>query len=499
MKKYFLLFLLFGFIFTSCKKNDDDVTPPEISEEPVVKSIADYPAQHFMWQAMNAFYFWQADVTDLADNRFSTDADYAEFLSSENNPSDFFYKICNNHVRVVGEDAAVDRFSGVVENYKDLVNSLQGVSKSNGLEFQLYLFENSDDVYGVVTYIAGDSDAAAKEIKRGDLFVGVNGQTLNRNNFRDLLFDSNDTYTLNMAGIMDGTISENGTEIELTKVENFSENPILVSTVIQQNGTKVGYLMYNSFLAAYDEDLNDVFGVFKADNIDELVLDFRYNGGGRVSTAVQIASSVYGTKTDELFLKARYNDKIQSTFEPGDGETNFSDKTIDGSSINELNLSRVFIIATGSTASASELVMNGLEPYVDVVQIGEASRGKNEFSITFVDDRENNYFYNPSREANINPKNQWGIQPLLGRNENADGFLDYTEGLIPDFNLEEDIANLGILGDPSEPFLALALSKISGESSKINLQPQITADVFSSSIQFKPTNNMSLMDGLMKM
>ena len=92
------------------------------------------------------------------------------------------------------------------------------------------------------------------------------------------------------------------------------------------------------------------------------------------------------------------------------------------------------------------MVINGLAPYVNVVQVGETTRGKNEFSITFVDDRQNNYFYDNSREANINPDNQWGIQPLLGRNENADGFSDYTTGLIPNLPLEEDIANLGILG-----------------------------------------------------
>lgn len=501
MKKYFLLLFVLGLVIVGCDNDDEEpIIETEIIEEPVdePESIADYPSQNFMWRAMNAFYFWQADVNDLADNRFGSDQEYADFLASEENPADFFYKICNDHEQVVGEQAAIDRFSVAVENYKDLVNSLQGVSKSNGLEFQLYLFQGSNDIYGVVTYVARDSDASTKNIERGDIFIGVDGQTLNINNYISLLFEGNDTYSLSMAEIDNGSISGNGNVVQLTKEENFSENPILISDIIEQNGVKIGYLMYTGFLAAFDEELNTVFGTFKAEAVDELILDFRYNGGGRVSTAVQIASAVYGTRTDELFLKARYNDKIQSTFDPGDGETNFSDITLSGSAINSLNLSKVYVITTERTASASELVINGLEPYVNVIQVGERSTGKNEFSITFVDDEENNFFYDEDRESLINPDNLWGIQPLLGRNENANGFSNYTGGLIPDFELEEDISNLGVLGDPSEPLLALTISKITGESSKIDLRPSMTADVFSSSLYFKATNNKAIMDGLIK-
>ena len=502
MRKFFLSVLCLGLMVTSCNKNDDSpVIEEEVVEEPVVetKLLADYPTQDFMWQAMNAFYFWQGDVADLADDRFDTLDSYVDFLSSEEDPAAFFYKICDRHVRVVGEQNAVDRFSVAVENYKDLVNSLQGVSKSNGLEFQLYAFRDSNDIYGVVTYIAANSNASTKNIKRGDIFIGVGGSTLNRDNYIDLLFGSNDDYTLNMATITDEGITGNTIEVSLTKQENFSENPILISKVINQNGIKTGYLMYNGFLAAFDEQLNSVFANFKSEGISELILDFRYNGGGRVSSAVQIASSVYGTNTEDLFLKARYNDKIQSTFDPGDGETNFSSTTIAGTAINALNLQRVHVITTNATASASELVINGLVPYVNVVQIGETTRGKNEFSITFVDDIENSFFYDEEREGNINPNNQWGIQPLLGRNENADGFSDYTSGLVPNFPLEEDIANMGVLGDSSEPLLALALNSISGTTAKFSSRPPMTAESIMNSSQFKKTDNLSLMDGLIKM
>ncbi len=495
MKKYLLLVVAIGFIFTNCKKNDDDGGAPTS-----VNTVADFPVQNFMWLAMNAYYFWQADVDDLDDSKIDDQEAYVEFLSSQADPEDFFFNICYQHRNVVGDAAAIDRFSFLSENYKDLVQRFQGVSKSNGLDFNLFAFSDSDDVYGVVNYIANDSDASTKEIKRGDVFTGVNGQTLNRTNFRDLLFGDQDTYTLNLASIDNNTITPNGMEVSLTKVENFVENPILISKVIEENGIKVGYLLYNSFIANFDEQLNDAFGDFKAAGVDEVILDFRYNGGGRVSSAVQIASSIYnnGSNTDEIFLQPRFNDKLQA----GNGApTNFISTTIGGSPVNALNLDKVYIITTGSTASASELVINGLEPYVDVVQVGERTVGKNEFSVTFVDDRANNFFYDEDREGNINPDNQWAIQPLLGRNENADGFSDYTAGLVPDNELEEDIANLGVLGERSDPLLNLALNIITGVSSKSRFSTSLPfpkAELVSSSAIMKGTNNMMLMDGILK-
>src|SRR5690606_23228347 len=106
--------------------------------------------------------------------------------------------------------------------------------------------------------------------------------------------------------------------------------------------------------------------------------------------------------------------------------------------------------------------MNGLAPYIDVVHSGTKTTGKKEFFLTMVDIPSNSYIYNPSKVDDINKNNSWGIQPLVGRNENADGFSDYTGGLVPDIELQEDLENLGILGDQNEPLLARAIQEITG-------------------------------------
>ncbi len=497
MKKIAVSILTLSLFIISCSKSKDEpvveekITKEEVEpvvEEPAIE-ITDYPIQDFIWKAMNAYYFWQSDVNDLADNRFSSETEYAEYLSKNTDPEKFFYE------KLLSTE---DRFSFIDDDYKDLVAGLTGNSKSNGSEFGISTFSNSNDVFGYIRYIVPNSDAATKDIKRGDIFTGVNGQTLNLDNYLDLLFGDADSYTLNMADIANNTITPNNKSVTLTKEENLEENPILIKKVIEQNGLKIGYLLYNSFIADYDEELNDAFGEFKTAAIDELILDFRYNGGGRVTSALQIASSVYGTNTDELFLKARYNDKLQNIFDSADLESNFIDTTIEGSVINTLNLNNVYVITSTDTASASELVINGLAPYVNVVQIGARTIGKNEFSNTLVDDLENGYIYSPERESEINPDNQWALQPLLGRNENADGFSDYTAGLIPDHELFEDFGNLGVLGETDEPLLALALSKITGTTAKTDFTPLYPVNLISSSSQFKPTHNLMLMDGLLK-
>lgn len=490
MKKYFFLFLGLS-LFVSCSNDDNGIDPgPTPQPEPNPDNV-DVDAQNFMWQAMNLWYFWQGEVPDLADDRFSTNAEYTAFLAANTDAENFFYSICNRHEEIYGSETAIDRFSFAYEDYHDLVNSLSGVSKSNGLEFNLmYKYSTGNEIFGYVLYKVPNSNASDKDIVRGEIFTRVDGVQLTDINYTNLLFGSNDTYTLGMAHIENGDFVNDAKEVTLTKVENQVEDPILVAKTLDVNGTKVAYLMYNRFLSSFNDQLNEAFAGFKAEGATELVLDMRYNPGGNVNTSRLLASMVYGTKTGEVYIRQRWNDKVQEQFTElfGSGylEDNF-ENSVGETPLNSLNLSRVFVLATGDSASASELVMNGLDPYVDVIHIGETTRGKNEFSITLVDNPDLGfpfYYYAGEKEeveSGINPNNSWGLQPLVGRNENANGFYDYTSGLVPDIALSEDLTNLGVLGDPNEPLLARALEEITGVSAKIDLTVEMAAESFTSS------------------
>ena len=472
-------FFLSLFLVLSCSKDNDISIPSTVDPDP----SAGVEVQDFMWKAMNFWYFWQADVENLSDTKFPNTTEgskaYTEFLASETEPGKFF------------DDKLLfteDRFSFYSSDYQELTQSLAGISKSNGLMFGLVRINGGKELFGYVQYIVPNSDASKKNIERGDLFTGVNGTTLTDTNYVSLLFGENDTYTLNMASVVNEEIEPNNEEVTLTKEIGLQEDPILLDEIIQIGENKIGYLVYNGFINEYDEELNTAFGTFKSGGVTDLVLDLRYNPGGSVNTAILLSSMIYDTKTKDVFLKARYNDKYQKILEERDTDLRrfFADKTGKGAALNTLHLKRVYILTTSGTASASELVINGLAPYIEVVQIGETTRGKNEFSVTMVDDRENNYLYSPERVGKINSKNAWAIQPLLGRNENADGFSDYTDGLVPTIELEEDLANLGVLGDLNEPLLARALNEITGASAKRDFSVKMPIKAMTSSKMHTP-------------
>tara|TARA_R110001592_G_scaffold77055_5_gene232235 strand:- start:4136 stop:5416 length:1281 start_codon:yes stop_codon:yes gene_type:complete len=416
------------------------------------------------------------------------------YLESYTDPEEFFYQTCYKHSKVVGNSSAIDRFSFVEDDYETLVNSLSGVSKSNGLEFGLARNEGSTDLFGYVRYIIPNSNASTKDIARGDIFTRVNGVQLNDANYISLLFGNSDTYTLGMADISGTVVTDNDKEVTLTKSEGLQEDPILVAKTVEVNGTKIAYLMYNGFTNSYNEQLNTVFGQFKTAGATELVLDLRYNPGGSVNSSRLLASMVYGTNTSELYVRQRWNDKIQSMLNKEQLEDYFANKTDSGTALNSLNLNKVYVLATGSSASASELVMNGLAPYVNVFHIGETTRGKNEFSVTMVDDIDNDYIYRSDRENKINPSNRWAMQPLMGRNENSEGFSDYTLGLTPDVVLAEDLADLGVLGDINEPLFARAIQEITGVSAKKDFSVKIPVNEFSNSKMFTPLKDNMYLD-----
>ncbi|MBA0884276.1 S41 family peptidase [Flavobacterium undicola] len=440
----YLLLLLFPLLFLQSCQDQDDTLP-----EPTSLDV-----QKFIWRGLNQMYLWQEDVPDLADKRFASNAEYENFLESYSSPEDLFENLLNRPPSLYDTNV-VDKFSWIVSDYLTLEQQLGGTTKNNGVEFGLSLVSSgSDQVIGYVRYIIPNSDAATKDIKRGEVFYAVNGTPLNLSNYSNLLFSADENYTLNFANLTYDTnnnpvITPNGKNLALTKT-SLAENPIFIKKVINSGAHKIGYLMYNGFYPSYDSQLNDAFAYFKSEGITDLVLDLRYNGGGSVLTATRLASMISGQFNGQVFSELAYNNRKSYL-----NQKYLFTSTIDGTSLSSLNLTTVYVLTTKSTASASELIINGLDPYINVVQIGDATYGKNVASVTLYD--------SPTlTKTNRNPSHRYAMQPIVAHSVNAVGFGDYLDGLIPDYKLSERIKTLGVLGDPSEPLLSTAIGKITG-------------------------------------
>tara|TARA_Y100000588_G_scaffold253887_1_gene268391 strand:- start:2242 stop:3681 length:1440 start_codon:yes stop_codon:yes gene_type:complete len=405
----------------------------------------------FVWKAMNAVYLYKSEIPDLADDRFNTNEDYSSYLADFESPEALFESLLH-------QPETIDRFSIITDNYINLQNQLQGISLSNGLEFNLYFVPGSTtNVFGAITLVLNDSPADDLGLQRDMIFSAVDGINLTESNFGQLL--SQETYTLNFADynnngtpdVADDTLTLNGESETLTKVQ-YVENPIhIAKTITLEDNTKVGYLMYNQFNSNFNNALNGVFADFASDGVTELVLDLRYNGGGSVQTAAYLGSMITGQFTGQIYSKAFYNENLSNN----NRDYLFTNSIEGGGAINSLNLSKVYVLTSNRrTASASELVINSLSAYIDVVVIGENTVGKTQISTVIYDSPDLRY-------EGRNPRHFYAMQPLVANSVNVNDELVPSDGLTPDIELREYPSTLGVLGEINEPLLEAALLDIS--------------------------------------
>tara|TARA_R110001632_G_scaffold178480_4_gene298254 strand:- start:8112 stop:9572 length:1461 start_codon:yes stop_codon:yes gene_type:complete len=471
-----ILILFIGFTFYSCEKTDN-LIPQDIE------------VQDFVWKGMNAFYLWQPDVPDLADTRFSSQSQLNSYLQGFSDPADLF-----QNLRFLPGN--VDRFSVIVEDYIALENVFQGIFVSNGMEFGLVRYiTDQTKVFGYVRYVIPGSDADTKGVLRGMLFTEVDGVQLTDANFGSLLFGSNTAYTITLADYNAGDPVTNTTMFALAKLQ-LQENPVHIAKTITEGTNKIGYLMYNQFSATFDGQLNAAFATFQSENITDLIIDLRYNGGGRVSTATYLGGMVTGQFNNQLFSKEQWNTKVQAVIAASQFENNFTNEILNRDQnqnivlqepINSLNLNRIYFITTGSTASASELVMNALSSYIDVNSVGTTTIGKVHGSVTLYDSD------NLTRTgANLNPNHTWALQPLVLEILNKDGF-NQPNGITPTVNLPEDFGDLGVLGERSDPLLDRTIILITTGSRVITSDRNTTREMIevgNSQLNSPMRNNM---------
>lgn len=460
--KWIMMLSVFSFAFTSCEK-DDEILTNNLSEKDKSTSssaeTADLTVEQFIYKGMNDFYLYKADVPQLADSYFSTDSKKSEYLESFSSPEDLFDAVISTD----------DRFSFMTDDYKALEDRFDGVSSSTALKFGLGKITGTNNVFGYLQYILPGSSAEREGLTRGTVFTEVNGQKMTVNNYGRLLAST--SMTINTGKIEDGTIymTEETATINDT---GYKMNPVYITKTMELEGRKIGYLMYNSFTADYDTELNAAFADFRAQGVTDLILDLRYNGGGSVESAVDLASMITGQFEGEIFMKEQWNDAYQNYFKTHNPErlvNRFNSKIRTNEQINSLNLSKVYVLTTGSSASASELVINGLAPYIDVVQVGETTTGKFQASVTLYDSPDYG-------KDDANPDHTYAIQPLVFKSVNAAGKTDYINGLDPDITYKETLNNLGELGDPSEPLLQAAINDLLGKSQQMKTAAEKRAD-----------------------
>jgi len=431
-------------LLANCKK---DIKPETVViPEPTV-------VNKFVYSRLQSYYLWADQIPDLSPYRFSVQDSMNTFLNKYTDPNNLFTSLLYQY-------KTIDKWSFIVDDSQIIDNWIQGISETMGFDFMLARIGTTGDVFGFVRYVYKGSPAENAGIKRGELFMKVDGTQLTVDNYQTLLFTKL-TYTLSMASVSGNAISLNGKTVTMTAIK-MQENPIQMDTVMQVGNLKVGYLVYNGFNADFDLQLNDVFKKFKDAGIEKLILDLRYNGGGSVQTAIYLASMIHGTSTSEIFLKRQYNTGLQNYLINTYGASSLNESftgtilktaTTAATPINTLNLNKLYVITSDNTASASESLINGLKPYMQIFNVGINSAGKYVGSITIKD-----------LDANgvVNPKNNWAMQPIVVRIANKNSVSDFVDGLAPDYKAEEDIANLLPFGDQNETLLRVALNEIQG-------------------------------------
>lgn len=339
-----------------------------------------------------------------------------------------------------------DRFSFVYSTkaWQDL--TISGVSLAYGAE---WVIGSTSAPYNVrIGYIDPNSPASAASLMRGDTIESINGTAVNQLSYQDLrshLYPSDTTqrnFVFSRAGTPLSAVNMSATNIVKT--------PVLNASVVNVNGQKIGYMVFNDHLVTAEAQLIEAINTFKSQQVSDLVLDMRYNGGGYLYIASRLAYMIAGPDftytegTSKTFEKLQFNSKRTADnarpatpFYNTSCIANANFQCTSTQPLPTLNLGRVYVLTSGGTCSASESVINGLRGVgVEVHLVGTNTCGK---------------------PYGFSAKDNCGISyfPIEFKGVNAVGFGDYASGFAAACTAGDDLSRQ--LGDTSEAKFATAL------------------------------------------
>nr|WP_320058276.1 S41 family peptidase [uncultured Bacteroides sp.] len=411
----------------SCKDDDNDDSP-----EVIIDPTEEGGVSAWIESTMREHYLWYADMPAQSKLNFKAtpEAFFSSLLSTNDGDEDSNGK---------------HYYYSYIESTAPITKAISNLEQSYGFEFNLYPIGDSHYAAHLL-YVAPNTPADEAKLKRGDWIVKMNTDFITISNYKKL-YGSN-AMELTTAKYINGGLVTQAGKTQLGAARKIEDDPVHYHDIIPWNGKKVGYLVYNHFTAGqtdkdtkYDKELLTLSNTFRG--VDEFVLDLRYNNGGLL-TCAQLLSTILAPADalGKIFCTLQYNDKQRRksdafTFDP----------SILNGGIN-LNLKRIFILVTAESASASELVINCLKPYMEVVVIGETTEGKNVGSVSYTDD-----------------KYPWHLQPIVCKLYNASGKSEYGKvGFIPDYKRDEaeTLDKFLPFGDTNELLLSTALGLIGG-------------------------------------
>ncbi|WP_165958162.1 S41 family peptidase [Segetibacter sp. 3557_3] len=301
-----------------------------------------------------------------------------------------------------GYSTPVDRWSFAMKKteWNNMSMGISSTSEEDQHDFGLNVFFRADNDLRV-RQVEKASPAGLAGIRRGWRITRINGSSnINTANsslvVKGVYESENSTFTF---------VKPDGSSVDMTlKAAGYQENPVVLDSVYTEGGKKVGYLVFNSFLgdtAQIYRDLSAVFSRFGEQQVKELIVDLRYNGGGYVNVQEKLANYIINASSNgQIMMQEKFNDKY----------TSFNNTTLFAKAGN-VNATRVSFIVSNLTASASELLINNLRPYMDVRIVGPSkTHGK------------------PVGYFPI-PVGDWYVFPVSFRTVNKNGESDYFGGL----------------------------------------------------------------------